>query len=745
MADPMEEIRQTFFVECGELLEAMEAGLLAMQDGDDDPETVNAVFRAAHSIKGGAGAFAYTDLVRFAHKFESILDEIRSNRLEASRPVVDVMLRASDVLGDLVRVAQSGAPFDQQNCDALIAEFDTLSTKTPEEDITLSEDDFEPLALSFDFGAIGGDEADEPDEGGGPAAAGGYVVTFHPMPSLLRHGSEPALIFRELERLGPTTVSLDASAVPALDELDPLGNYCRWKIDVECEDEAAIRAVFEFVDSDCELEITPRVVLADINQNTEEDSVGPEFSTAAAFEVVAEAAAEAVESEPEIAAPLAEVVPLDTVREAGPAKAPAAAGDSGARSSGGGGATVRVDLDKVDRLINLIGELVVNQAMLSQSLIDAGLTAGTAAAAGLDEFKQLTREVQDSVMAIRAQPVKSLFQRMSRIVREAAAATGKDARLKIEGEMTEVDKTVVEQLADPLTHMIRNAVDHGLESPEERVKNGKTPEGAIRLSAAHRSGRVIIEVADDGAGINRERVRQIAIDKGLIAADANLTAAEIDNILFLPGFSTAKTLSDLSGRGVGMDVVKRSIQALGGKISIRSTPGQGSTFVISLPLTLAVLDGMVVQVAGETLVIPITSIVETIKPDPAMIHPLGSDGQVVLVRGAFVPVVDVGVTLGMRAPLRQLEGQVLVLVEVEGIGQTALAVDGIHDQRQVVIKSLEQNYRAVDGIAAATILGDGRIALILDPDVLAASGPVQGDREQANFSPEYGHEIRRVG
>lgn len=331
-----------------------------------------------------------------------------------------------------------------------------------------------------------------------------------------------------------------------------------------------------------------------------------------------------MENDLAITAPPAEIVPLDVVREVGPVKAPAApiaTSDSGARSTGsGGGATVRVDLDKVDRLINLIGELVVNQAMLSQSLIDAGLTAGTAAAAGLDEFKQLTREVQDSVMAIRAQPVKSLFQRMSRIVREAAAATGKDARLKIEGEMTEVDKTVVEQLADPLTHMIRNAVDHGLESPEERVKNGKTPEGTIRLSAAHRSGRVIIEVADDGAGINRERVRQIAIDKGLIAADANLTAAEIDNILFLPGFSTAKTLSDLSGRGVGMDVVKRSIQALGGKISIRSTPGQGSTFVISLPLTLAVLDGMVVQVAGETLVIPITSIVETIKPDPAW-HP----------------------------------------------------------------------------------------------------------------------------
>ena len=742
MADPMEEIRQTFFVECGELLEAMEAGLLAMQDGDDDPETVNAVFRAAHSIKGGAGAFAYTDLVRFAHKFESILDEIRANRLEPTRHVVDVMLRASDVLGDLVRVAQSGASFDQGRCDALIAEFDSLSTKTPEEDIVLSEDDFEPLVISFDFGGIG-DESE-------PEKTNGFLVTFHPAPSLLRHGSEPALLIRELEQLGPTVVKLDSSAVPALDELEPLGNYLRWEIQVECDDEAAIRGVFEFVDSACELEIKSIGITASTNSDAAE--IPPDFP---AFDEspMAEGSEQPVatpenahaDQSPEAAAP-AKLVAFPAEPKAGQPPAAAPNAESGGRSEAGAGATVRVALDKVDRLINLIGELVVNQAMLSQSLTDAGLTAGAAAAVGLDEFKQLTREVQDSVMAIRAQPVKSLFQRMSRIVREAAAATGKDARLKIEGEMTEVDKTVVEQLADPLTHMIRNAVDHGLESPEDRVRAGKSPEGSIHLSAAHRSGRVIIEVADDGAGINRERVRQIAIDKGLISPDVNLSPSEIDNILFLPGFSTAKTVSDLSGRGVGMDVVKRSIQALGGKISIRSTPGQGSTFVISLPLTLAVLDGMLVRVAGETLVIPITSIIETIKPETNMIHHLGSDGQVVMVRGEFVPVVDVAVALGMRPPSRQLERQVLVLVEIEGAGQRALAVDDILDQRQVVIKSLEQNYRAVDGIAAATILGDGRIALILDPDALAACGSAQGDREQTNFaSLEYGHEIRRVG
>jgi two-component system chemotaxis sensor kinase CheA len=321
-------------------------------------------------------------------------------------------------------------------------------------------------------------------------------------------------------------------------------------------------------------------------------------------------------------------------------------------------------------------------------------------------------------MAIRAQPVRPLFQRMSRIVREVADATGKDVRLRTEGEATEVDKTVVELLADPLTHMIRNAVDHGLETPEQRIAAGKAPEGTVRLAAAHRSGRVIIEVSDDGAGINRPRVLQKAIANGLVPPDSQLNDSEIDNLLFLPGFSTAQSISNISGRGVGMDVVKRSIQALGGRISIASSPGQGSTFTLSLPLTLAVLDGIVVTVDEQTFVIPLTAIVETVKHEQSRIHHVGEHSFVLRVRDVLVPLIDVGAELGVRPPANQVRSGVAILIETANGSRSALLVDNIQDQRQVVIKSLETNYKRVDGIAAATILGDGRVAMILDVDAL---------------------------
>jgi len=327
-------------------------------------------------------------------------------------------------------------------------------------------------------------------------------------------------------------------------------------------------------------------------------------------------------------------------------------------------------------------------------------------------------------MAIRAQPVKPLFQRMSRIVREAANATGKSVRLKIEGEATEVDKIVIERLADPLTHMIRNAVDHGLETPEKRRANSKPEEGVVHLAAAHRSGKIVITVSDDGAGINRERVKQIAIEKNLIAADAQLSNNEIDNLLFLPGFSTVDAVSELSGRGVGMDVVRRAIQTLGGTISITSRPGQGSTFKISLPLTLAVLDGMVVRVAGQTLIAPLTAIVETLKPERNAIHEMCADARVIRVRGGFMPIMDVGCSLGYRDQPTDYHDSVALVIETDDGAQCALLVDEILDQRQVVIKSLEENYGHVSGIAAATILGDGRIALILDAESLVAKASI---------------------
>jgi two-component system chemotaxis sensor kinase CheA len=334
-------------------------------------------------------------------------------------------------------------------------------------------------------------------------------------------------------------------------------------------------------------------------------------------------------------------------------------------------------------------------------------------------------------MAIRAQPVKSVFQRMPRLVREVAAAVSKEVRLVTEGENTEVDKTVIERLSDPITHMIRNAIDHGLESTEKRLAAGKPAEGQVRLAAFHRSGRIVIEVSDDGAGINRPRVKDIAASKGLIDPNVPLSDEEIDNLIFLPGFSTASTVSDISGRGVGMDVVKRSINALGGRISINSTPGKGSVFTMSLPLTLAVLDGMVVSAGGQTLIAPLSAIIETLQPKMTEVKPIGPNAWVMAIRDSFVPLIDVGMVLGYRTEPVDPANCVALLVE-EGATRAALLVDAIQGQRQVVIKSLEANYRHVVGIAAATILGDGRVALILDVDAVISRRPA--DTTPASFA-----------
>lgn len=711
--DPMQEIMQMFFVECEELLEAMQEGLETLNEQPDDIETVNTVFRAVHSIKGGAAAFSLNALVEFAHTFETTLDAVRSGRLTASEDVLRTLTRSADVLGDLVVAARDGGEVDpsrvQVQVDALVAFCDPDAAQ-PKVDET-----------------SGDPSADEPPAAAAPDADATELprwrIHFRPFSSLFERGNEPAHMLRELSELGEMDVTCDTSALPAFSDLVPGEAYLGWVIDLASDvPESAIQEIFDFVDGDCELTIErvardeaipaetaapePAIVAGDPPDLAE--TFAPDIEETDSSPVAADTPARPKAQ--------SKATPTPPRKSAAPTTAASGSGSAG----GGATATVRVDLERVDRLINLVGELVINQAMLSQSVIESGLANSSAIAVGLDEFKHLTREVQESVLAIRAQPVKSLFQRMARIVREAADHTGKQVKFVTEGEMTEVDKTVIERLADPLTHMIRNAVDHGLEMPDIRKEKGKSSEGTISLTAEHRSGRVLIEVTDNGAGINRERVLQIAIDKGLIAPDAQLSNSEIDNLLFLPGFSTAKVVSDLSGRGVGMDVVKRSIAALGGRIAIASQPGEGSTFSISLPLTLAILDGMIVSVADQTVVVPLSAILEMLKPEEAQIHPLGADERVVQVRGEFVPIIDVGHQLGFGEALTDYQDRVMLLIETSDGEQRALVVDGIQDQRQVVIKGLEENYGEVSGIAAATILGDGRIALILDTDAIVS-------------------------
>jgi two-component system chemotaxis sensor kinase CheA len=696
--DELDAIRETFFQECEELLADLESGLSAMQNGAFDNETVNGVFRAVHSIKGGAGAFGLEPLVRFAHVFETLLDGLRSDKIVLTMDLADALLRAADVLADHVAAAAGADAVDETRSAEIARVLEAFSETGEDEPVESLDSAVDELGIGFTPMKIV--VLDEPAFTPVASTATGWAIRLRPRRALFAKANDVSLLMRELERLGPITCEINDDFLPSLDSLDPEESYLAWTITLDADvPRETVVEVFEFVEGDCDLSIDP--------PGAASMSFAPPVDIASLI------------AQGESMAPVAPP-PVPTEVQAAKADArPDPKTDGVVKADAGSSlATIRVEPARIDRLIDLVGELVINQAMLSQRVFESGIPQSSNVALGLDELEQLTREIQDSVMAIRAQPVRSVFQRMPRLVREVASMTSKQVRLVTEGEGTEVDKTVIERLSEPITHMLRNAIDHGLESPDERIAVGKPREGVIRLAALHRSGRIVIEVADDGRGINREKVYSIAVKKGLVSADAQLSDDEIDNLIFLPGFSTAATVSDISGRGVGMDVVRRSVQALGGRIAISSKPGQGSTFTLSLPLTLAVLDGMVVDVAGQTLVVPINSIIESLQPAPGDIHRLGPKGVVLSVRDSYVPVLDVGEIMGYRAEAADPVKGVLLLVEGEGGTRAALVVDSIQGQRQVVIKSLEANYTQVEGIAAATILGDGRVALILDLDAV---------------------------
>ena len=697
--DPMESIKQTYFQECEELLYAMEEGLIAMENGEADDEIINAVFRAVHSIKGGGGAFGFDSMVSFAHVFETVLDKIRSAELSPDHEVVKVLLRAGDILADHVNAVREGTELaeghDADAMTALAALADGAGAggaASAGEAVAEDFDDFDfaPQIISMD------DESDDVSEG--------WRIRFTPHATLCAKANEPALILRELSGLGDMEVESDLSNVPLLDEIDPDGAFISWTIllkgDIPRE---AVDEPFEFACDDCDLVVKPLASEGGAGILPSDDL--PELRSLAAEEVPAQVVEE----------PSAESAPREQAEDE-----PAERKEQAAATKEAAKQTIRVDLDKVDRLVNLVGELVITQAMLAQQVHEAGLAGSSQLGNGLVEFEHLLRDLQESVMAIRTQPVKSVFQRMPRLVREVASQTNKEVRLVVEGEATEVDKTVIDRLGEPLTHMIRNAIDHGLESTEERIASGKPAEGTVRLSAAHKGGRIAIEISDDGKGINRAVVREKAIEKGLISPSASLSDEEVDNLIFMPGFSTASSVSNISGRGVGMDVVRRNIVELGGRIVINSTPGKGSRFMLTLPLTLAVLDGMVVAVGDQTFVLPLSHIVESLKPSAGDIHSYGGKGHLLDVRDAYVPLIRVSDLLGIEGALEDLTQSVAILIESEGTARFALVVDAILGQRQVVIKSFENNYRMIEGIAAATILGDGRVALILDLDGLAS-------------------------
>ncbi len=671
-------------------------GLAKMQSGTTDPETVNAVFRAVHSVKGGAGAFNLTELVAFSHQFETVLDELRADRLKLQPELMFTLLRSADHLSVLIEAARDGVDVDTavtQNSASALRVWLKPDSDTPAAPASAAESfSFAPVTLDF--------AAFEPvvDLPSAPAITY-YDIFFQPTATLFSNGHEPALLFADLARLGTLSSVIDLGDLPAWEEFDTTVPFIKWTLKLASTAAVdQVRAVFEFVDGLCKLDIsTSSHPIAEISHPIDTPPPAPQPSS------MREAA----------------VTPPAPIAEKPSAAAKPTLASSQMADQHGPKPTLRVELDRVDRLINAVGELIINQAMIAQRVNELPVTTDTEVVTYVEDYRLLARDIQEAVMAIRAQPVKPLFQRMSRIVREAADATGKSAQLLAFGEEIEVDKTVIERLADPLTHMIRNAVDHGLESPEDRIKAGKEACGTIRLSAAHRSGRVIISIKDDGAGLNRPKILKIAKEKGLIPQDADLVEADIDSLLFQPGFSTAQKVSNLSGRGVGLDVVRTAVMALGGRVAISSVPGQGTEFTISLPLTLAVMDGMVVSVRGQTMIAPISSIVETIRPSTSEVHNVGPSSKYLSIRGEFIPIVDVASSLGIAPTTTPSEPPLLLLVESENQSQCALIVDEVHDQRQVVIKGLEHNYRSVQGVSAATVLGNGQIALILDLDAIA--------------------------
>lgn len=700
-----EEIQGIFFVECEEALGAAEVALDACRRGDADSETINAIFRAVHSIKGGAGAFGFAPLQAYTHGFETLLSDVRDGVVAVTEPLVGLLLRALDTLGDHVAAARDGvaAPDDVQLLAELAAAQAGAPSGAPGGD---DADGAAPTAaeapaavddLDFDLDALLGDIAAE------IAADDPWQVTLRPTPGAMTNGGEPLLLLRELRALGDGDVSLDAGAVPALDAFEVDAAYLAWTVTLPGSvDRAAIEDIFDFVGDDCPLRIR--------RAGEEDDADG-----------LADAAPPVVAAQPEAEAPAAVVeraAPAPAVAVAPPASTPAPAAPAGQ--------SIRIDLTKLDQLIDAVGELVIAQAMVAQRLGEHGL--------GMIEelalLEGLTRDIQESAMSIRAQPIGTVFSRVPRILRELESSTGKKVELEVSGEATELDKTVIERLNEPLTHLIRNAVDHGIEPTADRLAAGKPAHGVLRLSAEHRSGRIVIRIADDGKGIDRERVRSKAVERGLIAAEATLSEEDIDNLIFAPGFSTAQTVSNISGRGVGMDVVRQNVKDLGGRISIESTPGEGTCFTLALPLTLAISDGMIVNVGDQTLVVPLANVVESLRPQPDDIQHLGASRSMLNVRGRFIPILPLERAVGAARSVADPCAGVLIVVDTEA-GQAALQVDTILDQRQFVIKNLDTHYRSVDGVAGATILGDGRVALIADVDGLVADALTPPLREAA--------------
>jgi two-component system, chemotaxis family, sensor kinase CheA len=699
----LSQFRQIFLQESAEHVESMEADLLALRSAPDDVETLNAIFRSAHSIKGGAGSFGLSNLVRFTHALENLLDRLRSLEMPATAEVISLLLRCVDVLRGMLEAGADGGMPD--GTPELVEQIESLIAR----EAPSSE---EVIARAASERKVPPEAPVDEDRAPGQELKF-YQIEFRPHREMFSSGTNPIMLLRNLAALGTVSVcQLHAEDLPFLEKLDPSQCYLSWTVELaaSCPEEE-LREVFEFVEHLAE--VTVRIV-GPQPQTQSGLALHRTSAQPRTLEVVAPAIAEKAEP--------GEPVERRKVEERRASKKPATAAES---------SSIRVATEKVDRLIDLVGELVIAQVMTAQMVETFEPSCLPKLREAVAAMERSTRELHERVMAVRMMPVGTLFQRYARVVYDIAQSTGKQIRLETDGEETEIDKSMLELLGDPLTHLIRNAADHGIESPEVRLAANKLEEGLIHMRAFHRSGKIVIEITDDGAGIDTVRVRAKAVERGLIEEQAELSDDQIRMLIFAPGFSTREEVSDLSGRGVGMDVVKRNVQQLSGTVGLISELGSGSTVSIELPLTLAILEGLLVRVADRTLVLPLLAVVEAV-PSKGKIVRVAEQGEVVVIRDESIPVLRLcrflGVQLDGLEPgalksadpgAEPAEDQRLVVVVEAGRKKIGLVVDELLGQQQVVVKSLEKNMHKVEGLMGATILGDGRVAPIIDVTALS--------------------------
>ena len=735
MSIDMSQFYQVFFEECAEHLASMETLLLDLDPVQPDPEQLNAIFRAAHSIKGGAGTFGFGDIARTTHSLETLLDRLRKEEIALRPEMIDAFLQAKDVISDQLarRRGETSSELDPDAADVVMRWLDVLAADDPSADQP-------PAALKVVPAA-----AAQPAPASAPRSR--FDISVHDDAV-----DEAALagLMEELRSLGTLEVTAQPEArKPRMSR--SVRSTWRFVLTASIA-EASLREMFEFVVPAADFEVAA-VVLDDAAQAPGVAASDSSYGFFTDHFPGADAPAAAIVEHASVAddgfgffddAPGAPVAaPVDAVPDDGskaavespptaartpsigrrasdqPADAPVRAGRRTTDkqvASAGDSASIRVGVEKVDMLMNLVSELVITQSMLMQSASTLDPVANERLLSGVGLLERNTRDLQEAVMSIRMLPISFVFSRFPRVVRDLAGKLGKQVELKTHGESAELDKGLIEKIADPLTHLVRNSLDHGIESPEARIAAGKPATGTITLTAMHQGGSIMIEVSDDGAGLSRERILQKARERGLAAHDG-MTDGEVWQLIFEPGFSTAEAITDVSGRGVGMDVVKRNIAEMNGHVSIESTAGQGTRMTIRLPLTMAILDGLSVKVGTNTLIIPLNAIVESIRPGRDEIRTVGGRARTVAVRGEYLNVIELRRFFSSPdAPPAEMP--VMVIVDAAG-HKAALCVDELLGQHQVVIKSLETNYRKVNGVSGATIMGDGRVALIVDvPGVL---------------------------